>query len=79
MSDAKKFKEWYGDRCGHPLGVNLGMKAVIELEQENAELRGLNAALKLAYDLEKLTDEELQIFKSENKETIEKLFKLLNK
>lgn len=49
------------------------------LEQENAELKGLNAAYRLAYDLEKLTDEELQIFKDENKETIEKLFKLLNK
>lgn len=49
------------------------------LEQENAELKGLNAAYRLAYDLEKLTGEELQIFKVENKETIGKLFKLLNK
>ena len=50
-----------------------------ELKKEVAELKGLNAAYRLAYDLEKLTDEELQIFKVENKETIEKLFKLLNK
>jgi len=56
------------------------VKAKVERrEQENSELKGLNAAYRLAYDLEKLTDEELQIFKVENKETIEKLFKLLNK
>ena len=50
-----------------------------ELKQENSELKGLNAAYRLAYALENLTDEELQIFKVENKETIEKLFKLLSK
>ena len=49
------------------------------LEQENAQLKGLSAAYRLAYDLEKLSDEELQTFKIENKETIEKLFKLLDK
>ena len=39
MSDTQKFEEWYKARCGHPLPVNLGMKAVLELKQENAELR----------------------------------------
>ena len=52
-------------------------KTIEQLEQENAQLKGLNAAYRLAYDLEKLSDEELQTFKIENKETIEKLFKLL--
>lgn len=54
-------------------------KDVHKLEQVNAGLKGLTAAYRLVYDLEKLTDEELQIFKVENKEKIEKLFKLLNK
>lgn len=54
-------------------------KTIEQLEQENAQLKGLNAAYRLAYDLEKLSDEELQTFKIENKETIEKLFKLLDK
>lgn len=38
MSHTSKFKKWYKERCGHPLGVNLGMKAVNELTEENAKL-----------------------------------------
>ena len=58
MSEAKKFKDWYKDRCGHPLGVNLGMKAVNELEQENAELRELAA---MVVNLSKISDVPVSI------------------
>lgn len=41
VSSVNKFLNWYRERCGHPLGVNLGFKAVSELQKENAELRDM--------------------------------------
>lgn len=34
MSDVEKFNKWHSGRMGHPLGVQLGKNAVVELTEE---------------------------------------------
>ncbi len=38
MSDTEIFKRWHKERMGHPLGVQLGISAVRELEAKIEEL-----------------------------------------
>ncbi len=41
MSDTEIFKCWHKERMGHPLGVQLGISAVKELEDEVGRLAAL--------------------------------------
>jgi len=81
VSATKKFKGWYKDRCGHPLGVNLGMKAVNELEQENADLREAlhSNELLITYITENLSTKEFEKVETKIVEVSLNNLKLLNK
>ena len=70
MEKTIKFKKWCSERCGHPLGILMGLDAVVELQIENKRLAECNDEMYKA--LQSILDSPYTELQEEDFEMIEK-------